>query len=61
LVAGGWGAMSTLIWRLKLVAELEPGLVSETEVARIEREDFAVPETEPDRPWEARDQAPPHH
>ena len=37
--------MSRLIWRLKLVAELEPGVVSETEVARIEREDFAVPET----------------
>jgi hypothetical protein len=30
---------------VKLIAELEPGVVSETEVARIERDDFAVPET----------------
>ena len=37
--------MSKLIWRLKLVAELESGVVSETEMARIEREDFVVPET----------------
>jgi hypothetical protein len=37
--------MAKLVWRVKLVAELEPGVVSETEVARIERNDFAVPET----------------
>lgn len=37
--------MSRLIWRLKLVAKLEPGVISETEVARIERKDFAEPET----------------
>jgi hypothetical protein len=37
--------MAKLVWRVKLVAELEPGVVSETEVARIERDDFAVEET----------------
>jgi hypothetical protein len=30
---------------VKLIAELGMGVVSETEVARIERDDFAVPET----------------
>ncbi len=34
-----------LVWRVKLVAELETGSVSETELARIERDDFAVLET----------------
>ena len=37
--------MTKLVWRMKLIAELESATVSETEVARIEREDFAVPET----------------
>ena len=37
--------MAKLIWRVKLIAELEPGVASETEVARIERDDFAVDET----------------
>ena len=37
--------MATLVWRVKLIAERESGSVSETEVARIERDDFAVPET----------------
>lgn len=37
--------MAKLVWRVKLIAELELGVVSETEVARIERGDFAVPET----------------
>ena len=37
--------MAKLVWRLKLVAELEPGMASETELARIERDDFAVEET----------------
>ena len=37
--------MAGLVWRVKVVAELEPGIVSETEVARIERADLAVPET----------------
>ena len=32
--------MAKLVWRVKLVAELEPGIVSETEVARVERDDF---------------------
>jgi hypothetical protein len=35
--------MAELVWRVKLVAEVEPGVVSETEVGRIERDDFAVP------------------
>ena len=35
--------MAKLVWRMMLVAELEPGVASETEVARIERDDFAVP------------------
>ncbi|MDO9713963.1 ISKra4 family transposase [Paracraurococcus lichenis] len=33
--------MPKLVWRVKLVAELEPGVVSETEVARIERDEVA--------------------
>ncbi len=37
--------MAKLVWRVKVVADLGWGAVSETEVARIEREDFAVPET----------------
>lgn len=37
--------MATLVWRVKLVADLGSGIVSETEVARIERDDFAVAET----------------
>jgi hypothetical protein len=37
--------MAKLVWRVKLIAELKPGIVSETEVARIERDDLAVPES----------------
>ena len=37
--------MAKLIWRLKLVAELGSGPVSEVEVARIERDDMATAET----------------
>jgi hypothetical protein len=37
--------MAKLVWRVKLITELEPGIVSETEVARIERDDLAFPET----------------
>lgn len=37
--------MAKLVWRVKLVAELGPGLVSETEVGRIERDDRVRPET----------------
>jgi hypothetical protein len=33
-----------LVWRMKLVAETD-GPATEIEVARIEREDWAVPET----------------
>ena len=29
--------MPKLVWRVKLVAELEPGVTTETELARIER------------------------
>ena len=36
--------MGKLVWRVKLVAETG-GPASEIEVARIEREDWAVPET----------------
>ena len=31
--------MAKLVWRVKLVAELQPGVTPETEVARIERDD----------------------
>jgi hypothetical protein len=37
--------MAKLVWRVKLIAEVGSGIVSETEVARIERDDFAVAET----------------
>jgi hypothetical protein len=37
--------MARLTWRVKLIAEADQGVVSETEVARIERDDLAVPET----------------
>ncbi len=30
--------MAKLVWRVKLVAELEPGVITETELARIERD-----------------------
>jgi hypothetical protein len=30
-----------LVWRVKLVAELEPGLTTEVEVARLERDEQA--------------------
>ena len=33
--------MPKLVWRVKLVAELEPGVVTETEVTRIERDEEA--------------------
>ena len=33
--------MTKLVWRLKVVAELRPGVVRETEVARIERDAHA--------------------
>ena len=36
--------MAKLVWRVKLIADLGPDLVSETEVARIERDDWASPE-----------------
>jgi hypothetical protein len=31
--------VAKLVWRVKLVAELQPGVTTETEVARIERDD----------------------
>lgn len=37
--------MAKLVWRVKLIAKPVSGIVTETEVARIEREDFAPPET----------------
>ena len=30
-----------LVWRVKLVAELEPGLTTEVEIARLERDEQA--------------------
>src|SRR3954449_13632624 len=39
--AGSWDEgepVAKLVWRVKLVAELEPGVVTETELARIERD-----------------------
>ena len=33
--------MPKLVWRVKLVAELRPGVMTETEVARIERDEQA--------------------
>jgi hypothetical protein len=35
------GLVSKLVWWVKLVAELRPGVVTETEVARIERDEQA--------------------
>jgi hypothetical protein len=37
--------MAKLVWRMKLIAEVGSSIVSETEVARIEHDDFAVAET----------------
>ena len=37
--------MANLVWRVRLVAELEPGVVSETEVARIVRDELRAAET----------------
>jgi hypothetical protein len=34
--------MTKSVWRVKLIAVLEPGVASETELARVERDDFAV-------------------
>ena len=33
--------MGQLVWRVKLVAEVRPGVVTETELARIERDEDA--------------------
>jgi hypothetical protein len=39
-VHGKWtGLVAKLVWRVKLVAEVRPGVVTETEVGRIERDD----------------------
>src|SRR4051812_46819048 len=39
---GKWaGLVANVVWRVKLVAELRPGVVTETEVARIERDEQA--------------------
>jgi hypothetical protein len=35
------GLVPKLVWRVKLVAELRPGEVTETEVARVERDEHA--------------------
>src|SRR3954471_2840570 len=36
---GEQGPVAKLVWRVKLVAELEPGVATETEVARFERDE----------------------
>jgi hypothetical protein len=50
-ILGGWGGgldlgltgkvglVAKLVWRVKLVAELRPGVMTEIEVARIERDE----------------------
>jgi hypothetical protein len=40
-LTGKVGLVAKLVWRVKLVAELRPGVVTETEVARIERDEQA--------------------
>ena len=40
-LTGKVGLVAKLVWRVKLVAELRPGVMTETEVARIERDDQA--------------------
>ncbi len=40
-LTGERGPVPKLVWRVKLVAELEPGVTTETEVARIERDEEA--------------------
>ena len=35
------GLVPKLVWRVKLVAELRPGVMTETEIARIERDEQA--------------------
>jgi hypothetical protein len=39
------GLVPKLVWRVKLVAELWPGVTTETEVARVERDEQAGLET----------------
>jgi hypothetical protein len=34
--------VAKLVWRVKLVAELRPGVITETELARIERHEQAT-------------------
>src|SRR3712207_1026620 len=40
-LTGERGLVPKLVWRVKLVAELEPGVTTETEVARLERDEEA--------------------
>jgi hypothetical protein len=40
-LTGKVGLVAKLVWRVKLVAELRPGVLTETEVARIERDEQA--------------------
>src|SRR3954451_24531648 len=40
-LTGGAGPVPKLVWRVKLVAELEPGVTTETEVACLERNEDA--------------------
>jgi hypothetical protein len=40
-LTGKVGLVAKFVWRVKLVAELRPGVLTETEVARIERDEQA--------------------
>src|SRR3954452_18408557 len=40
-LTGGAGPVPKLVWQVKLVAELEPGVTTETELARLERDEDA--------------------
>src|SRR4051794_19358905 len=40
-LTGGAGPVPKLVWRVKLMAELEPGVTTETELARLERDEDA--------------------
>jgi hypothetical protein len=40
-LTGKVGLVAKLVWRVKLVAELRPGVLTETEVARVERDAHA--------------------
>jgi hypothetical protein len=48
LARGGAGPVPKLVWRVKLVAELQPGVTTETELARLERDGSVSARAKPD-------------